>query len=70
MQHLCTLPPDQFKIVVEFLEKEGLAYTTKAETDRLGDNNLPTGRLMILTEDMDAIQQMRYVTEVVPHLMG
>jgi hypothetical protein len=61
MEFLGTFPPEKLNIVIEFLEKENLAYTTSREITSLGHMNVPTGNVVLLAEPMDAFQQLRYV---------
>jgi hypothetical protein len=69
LKFLCSLPPDQVKIVTEFLEKDQLAYRTQSEMTPLGHQTVPTGLVQIFAESMDAMQQMRYVSEVLPRIL-
>jgi hypothetical protein len=60
MQRLGSFPPEHLKIVIEFLEKESLAYQTSQEMIPLGRTTVPSGNVILDAEDMDAFQQIEY----------
>jgi hypothetical protein len=68
MKFLGSFPREQLEIVIDFLQKEKLAYRTSTEMIPLGRTTVPSGNVILEAEYMDSFQQVEYAKVAMPTL--